>query len=815
LFGTLFSDAADAVAGGSSAHALAGVAIVGNAATATQGVWQYWNGSAWAAIGSVSDGAALIMTAADTLRFVPASDWNGTAPALTVRLIDGSGGAVTSRAVVDLTTTGVGGATAYSAATVALTQEVTPVNDAPAVATATASLTTVKGVAVAVTGLSVSDIDAGSAPVLVTLTAGHGTLTLADGGTDAVITGSGTGTVTIRATVATINALLAATDGLKYTAASYTGADTVTVVVDDQGGSGTGGALTATAAVAVTVVPPNASPVLLDTALAVSTAAEASAVPTAGTVGIAVSSLVGLNGAGTANVTDGDSGAVTGIALVGTHETYGHWWFSTDGGANWALVGTVNDTDAALLLRPADRLYFQPNAAVPETVSGALTIRAWDQTTGTHGTKATVDTSAGSAFSGQTDTVTLHPAVLVANGSFDHGLTGWLSTGGASATTGGDGHQGTLTSAVGKTSGELETYLGLSTGAIAAAVGATPSAGHAMKLASTITVTKDTTLSFDWSFAFSDTGYFDFGFVSVNGTVTLLAKAESKSGTFHVVIPANTTVSLGFGVSDTTDNSVNPVLTVDNIRLTTVASDPIVLDMTGHGLSLRPLSDGVRFDVTGDGVADQTGWIGAGNALLARDTNHDGRIDSAHELVSEKFGTGFNSSLEALASLDGNHDGRIDAADADYGTLLVWQDADGDGVSRPGELKTLAQAGIASIMTTATPTDASVAGNRVLGTTSMTMADGTQHEVAGVSFDVKAGVDGVVQSHAAGPGTPDSGIGGSDFAAMLRTALGTPHPAATPQDPAGTEASAWVADTHDSGTYPHPPGDTQVAYSPH
>ncbi|MBP2227825.1 hypothetical protein J2847_001107 [Azospirillum agricola] len=821
LFGALFSDAADAVAGGSTANGFAGVAIVGNAATPAEGVWQYWTGTAWAAVGAVSAGSALVVAAADKLRFVPAADWNGTTPALTVRLIEQSAATVATGGHVDLTTTGVGGSTAYGADTIALTGTVTPVNDAPQVTAGTSALTAVKGVAVAVTGLSVSDIDAGSTPLIVTLTAGHGTLTLDGGGLDAVITGNGTDSVTVRATLAVINSLLGATNGLLYKATSYTGADSIHILVDDQGGGGAGGPLTATASVAVTVKPPNASPVLADTDLQLSTAGEALTAPGAGTAGIAVSKLVGLNGTGPANVTDGDSDALAGIALVGTNESYGHWWYSTDGGATWHLVGTVNDSDSALLLGANDRLYFQPNASVPGTVNAALTIRAWDQTTGTHGTKVAVDTTDGSAFSSATDSVTLHPGVLIPNGSFDNGLTGWTSTGGSSVGATGDGHEGTVTSASGKTPTELEDFLGLAHGSIAAKAEVTPSAGHAMKLASTVTVTEATTLTFHWSFTFTDSGsYQDFAFVSVNGLVTILAKAASGSGTFTATLAAGSTLSLGFGASDTGDNSVNPILTVDNIKLTTVASDPIVLDLTGNGLALRSLADGVRFDVTGDGVADQTGWVGAGNALLVRDENHNGRIDDARELVSEQFGKGFNSSLEALASLDDNHDGRLDAADAAFATLQVWQDHNADGVSQTGELRTLAEAGIRSIATTWTASDATLAGNRILGTTSVTMADGSTHAAAGVAFDVKPAEAAQVQvaqaqvaqiqvaaqvPNQSQPQPFTGGHDGTDFAALLSSGLGLPNAAPVAVDIPALHGTGWTAEVHDpNGHHPQP-----------
>ncbi|WP_247896491.1 brain acid soluble protein 1 [Azospirillum argentinense] len=808
LFGHLFSDPADAVAGGSSANGFAGVAIVGNAATAGQGVWQYWSGFAWITVGAVAEGSALVVAASAMLRFLPAADWNGTTPALTVRLIEDGGAPVVTGGRVDLTS-GVGGSTVYSADTVALTGTVTPVNDAPQITAGTTALATMKGVAVAVTGLSVSDVDAGALPMLVTLTAGHGTLTLASAGWDAVITGNGTDTVTIRATLATINGLLGAANGLLYTANSYTGADAIRIVVNDLGNGGAGGPLTATVTIGVTVVPPNASPVLIDTNLDVAVAAEALAAPTAGTVGFAVSKLVGLNGSGPANVIDTDAGAVVGIALTGTNESYGRWWFSTDNGATWSLVGAVNDSDSALLLRATDRLYFQPNAAVPATVNGALTIRAWDQTTGNAGFKAAVTLGDGSAFSTATDTVTLHPGVLIPNGTFDKGLTGWSYTGGATVDATGDGHEGTLTSAGGRTPTQLEDFLGLAHGSIATATGTIPSFGNAMKLATTVTVTKDTTLTFDWTFIFSDPGYHDFAFVSVNGVVTLLAKDASASGKFSVVIPANTTLSLGFGTSDTSDNSVNPILRIDNVKLTTVASDPIVLDMAGDGLALRSLTDGVLFDVSGDGVADRTGWVGKGNALLVRDDNHNGQIDDGRELVSEHFGKGFNSSLEALASLDSNHDGRLDAADQSFATLQVWQDADGDGVSQPGELRTLAEAGILSIASTATPTNTTLAGNHILGTTSMTMADGSGRVVAGVAFDAQATVAAQLHSQplATSPApAPQADHGRFDYTALLSSGLGLPDNVPVVQSSHDAHGGDWAmalhtADTHHATTH--------------
>ena len=111
--------------------AFAGVAVVANGSSAGTGQWQYYNGSTWVNIGAASTAAAVTLAAATPLRFLPATDFNGPAPTLTVRVVDASGGALTNGAVVNTTTNG--GSTAYSTGTVVLSHGVTAVNDAPTV----------------------------------------------------------------------------------------------------------------------------------------------------------------------------------------------------------------------------------------------------------------------------------------------------------------------------------------------------------------------------------------------------------------------------------------------------------------------------------------------------------------------------------------------------------------------------------------------------------------------------------------------------------------------------------------------------------
>ncbi len=133
LFSGQFSDALDnqTANGGSSANSFAGIAVTVNG-SGSAGNWQYWNGASWVNIGASSTASATTLTAATPIRFAPAANFNGPAPALTAVLVDNSGGALTNGGHIDVTTRG--GTTAYSTNTVVLSQpDITAVNDAPTV----------------------------------------------------------------------------------------------------------------------------------------------------------------------------------------------------------------------------------------------------------------------------------------------------------------------------------------------------------------------------------------------------------------------------------------------------------------------------------------------------------------------------------------------------------------------------------------------------------------------------------------------------------------------------------------------------------
>ena len=88
-------------------------------------------------------------------------------------------------------------------------------------------------------------------------------------------------------------------------------------------------------------------------------------------------------------VADVDDGSAIGFAITGADRSRGAWWYSLDDGATWQRVGAVSASQA-LLLPDTARLFYRPTRGVVGAVPSALSIRAWDQTSGTAGRIANV-----------------------------------------------------------------------------------------------------------------------------------------------------------------------------------------------------------------------------------------------------------------------------------------------------------------------------------------------------------------------------------------------------------------------------------------
>ncbi|PYZ99458.1 hypothetical protein A6K26_009475, partial [Gammaproteobacteria bacterium 2W06] len=182
LVSSSFDDSTDGVAGGSSADSFAGIAITGYTEDKTKGEWQFSldGESSWTAVSDgLTDNSALILAAADELRFVPAADFNGAAPDLTVRLLEDLSN-FTAGSTGDVSTNG--GETAISAETIAIQTSINAVNDAPVVDTPNSVLAgsvtenasgdaTPAQDAVASGNVAFTDVDAGDSLTVSTSTA--------------------------------------------------------------------------------------------------------------------------------------------------------------------------------------------------------------------------------------------------------------------------------------------------------------------------------------------------------------------------------------------------------------------------------------------------------------------------------------------------------------------------------------------------------------------------------------------------------------------------------------------------------------------
>lgn len=124
----------------------------------------------------------------------------------------------------------------------------------------------------------------------------------------------------------------------------------------------------------------------------------------------------------------------------------------------------------------------------------------------------------------------------------------------------------------------------------------------------------------------------------------------------------------------------------------------VVLDLDGDGLSLlKSRKSRGWFDMNGDGSPDQQGWVGARDGMLVIDRNANGVIDDGSELSFLTEAPAAASGLAALAKLDSNGDKLLDKRDARFADLRVWIDANRNGTTDAGELRTLADLDIVSI----------------------------------------------------------------------------------------------------------------------
>ena len=167
----------------------------------------------------------------------------------------------------------------------------------------------------------------------------------------------------------------------------------------------------------------------------------------------------------------------------------------------------------------------------------------------------------------------------------------------------------------------------------------------------------------------------------------------------------------------------------------------IAFDLDGNGVStLQFKKAAATFDLNGDGAVDDAGWISKTDGFLVIDRNNDGKITDPSELSFLTEDSKAATSFAALATLDNNGDRVIDKTDARFGELKIWVDANGDGVTDDGELKSLTDIGITSINLASVAVNSSVKvdQNILIGTATFTRSNGQIGTVGDVNLAYKA-----------------------------------------------------------------------------
>ena len=189
------------------------------------------DGNTLSITGLTATNGTLIDNVNGTYSFTPNANFNGSVN-LSYNVVDGNGGVTAATQVVTIAA----------------------VNDSPVLTAGNLTRKISGNISQPITGISISDIDASATlngTVQVTLSATKGVLTL---GTTTGLTGSTSGSnITFSGTIATINNALATLNYKGNSNVFGLGADTITLTVNDQGNSGSGGSLSDSKAIALNI----------------------------------------------------------------------------------------------------------------------------------------------------------------------------------------------------------------------------------------------------------------------------------------------------------------------------------------------------------------------------------------------------------------------------------------------------------------------------------------------------------------------------------------------------------------------------------
>ena len=183
------------------------------------------------------------------------------------------------------------------------------------------------------------------------------------------------------------------------------------------------------------------------------------------------------------------------------------------------------------------------------------------------------------------------------------------------------------------------------------------------------------------------------------------------------VVPSGPTVEEGGGGEPDCGNGISwtdPACDCGTHPQYSFCGSPILLDTAGDGFQLTSVDRGVLFDLDCVGTPKKVAWTkpDSDDAWLALDRNGNGKIDDGCELFGNntpayanqtepKAENGFTA-LRFLENPDygvSHPDRLIDQRDAPFARLLLWRDANHNGISEPEELTPISRTDLLAIAT--------------------------------------------------------------------------------------------------------------------
>jgi len=177
-------------------------------------------------------------------------------------------------------------------------------------------------------------------------------------------------------------------------------------------------------------------------------------------------------------------------------------------------------------------------------------------------------------------------------------------------------------------------------------------------------------------------------------------------------------------------------------------------------------------------------WIGPDDALLVIDDDGSGSVNSAKEYVFTEWSPSANTDMEAVRDVfDTDNNARLDSNDEQWSDFALWVDANSNGVSDPGELISLDEAGIVSIGLSYTSDSAPYTGAdgdvRVFGQSDVIFADGSTT----VADDAAFAVTPIATDATSEPVVSDNDLDGIDQTASESSTGSTDVVGAEPTQP--------------------------------